>query len=139
MNPEQELEKGLKDQSAATQSAKQWVQILDTQETLPPNIVNALEEARRNALTMHARQSAAGLSQQGNKLLLHDLLHQHKLAGWAISLLSAALIAWWFSHAMPTDEMSADEDTLLLASELPPEAFVDNGFRHWINTGASGS
>lgn len=135
MKPEQEF----KDQAVTTQLAKRWVQTLETQATLPSDVTNALQEARQKALAIHARQSAPGLSQQGNKLVLHGLLHQHKLAWWAISLLSAILIAWWFSHAMPNDEVSADEDTLLLASELPPEAFVDNGFRHWINTGASGS
>ena len=129
----------LNDQVATTQLAKKWVQILDTQQTLPPEVTVALEQARQKAMALHARQSGDGVLRQGNTFVLLPMMQQHKLVWWAIAALSALLLALWLGQVIPSDGLPADEDTLLLASELPPEAFIDNGFHRWISTGASGS
>lgn len=97
---------------------------------LPPTIKKQLADNRQQALLhLNSRAQLAG-----NGILshfYHDYIEPHRLASAALA--SAVLLgAVLFTHQLGGWGVPVSEDASLLAAELPPEAFVDNGFQTWL-------
>lgn len=112
--------------------AKEIVRRLDeTTEHLTPEVANRLAEARLRAVSSmvaHAQSSQP----QGRGLLAlvagYALHHQRTLS------LAALVAAVLFTFVVTQQLTGHGEhgDAFLLASELPPEAYLDQGFYSWL-------
>jgi predicted xylose isomerase-like sugar epimerase len=99
--------------------------------------INKLGQARQRAVSAHAlsAQSLRGMHQGGVLRLLGSYFHHH-LAVSAVLLcgliLLTVLTAQQFSVSSTSDPEIEQSDGFLLASDLPPEAYVDRGFDQWL-------
>lgn len=95
-----------------------------------------LADARRQAVAiagapMHAAQ-AETIHAVGTRLLSGHHVHGHRSWIAALVLLTLGLLALFAWQQPSTSRVPVETDTLLLASELPPEAYVDKGFHAWL-------
>lgn len=115
-------------------TAKKIVDVLEYGATqLDDQTTQKLAAARMQAVAAmaqpaHATHAQTSLAGFGHYLGEH--LHGHH--GWmpAALVVSVALLA--FVVLQPTSSEPVEGDALLLASDLPPEAYVDKGFDAWL-------
>lgn len=117
-------------------TAKKIVQILEhgtaeldsaTAGKLAATRTRAVLAMRQPSRTMQAEHAYAGA---GHSIIEYLRGHHLSWAPMLIALLAAVLI---FSLLQPNSSNGTIEvDTLLLASDLPPSAYVDQGFDTWL-------
>jgi hypothetical protein len=100
---------------------------------LDASTVGKLAAARKHAISSmkaHTRGTHAETVVAGAGRFIVDHIHGHRTWGAALLLLAAILAFLALQH----NSMNApvEGDALLLASELPPEAYVDKGFDAWL-------
>lgn len=117
--------------------AKAIVGLLDEQASqLDRNIADKLAAARQQAVAAHTskwRQTAhGGKSMLGLVRGFVHYVHEHIGASSAVLACSAVLIAFMVTQQFNNKEADGQGDAFLLASDLPPEAFVDQEFHAWL-------
>ncbi|CAG0985115.1 hypothetical protein MTYP_01971 [Methylophilaceae bacterium] len=119
------------------ETAKAITDLLDESvEKLQPEILDGLSMARNRAAAAmverkHAGAGADGYSIGGVLRMFSDFMHQHRVIMPAAMVCSAALVAFVLTQHMNQSRLEQG-DAFLLASELPPEAFLDKGFDTWV-------
>lgn len=109
--------------------------------SLPNDISERLKAARMQALSKRKvlkLQVAAGVSHSGGAAILHMGGGDRSLWNRIASLVPLfALIAGLLTIAVLQDQKRADEiaavDVELLIDDLPPAAYTDPGFLHFLN------
>jgi hypothetical protein len=92
-----------------------------------------LAVARRHAISSMAtpaRGAHAVTVVAGAGRFIVDHIHGHRTWGAVLLLLAAILTFFALQHN--SINTPVEGDALLLASELPPEAYVDKGFDAWL-------
>ncbi len=109
--------------------AKEIVNLLDKNlATIDPLTVSKLKYARETALSqMHAN---ASFNHRGILYLLGTHTYQQKLRLMLIGLL---LILGVFLMVYQNAQDDRQSDAYLLGSELPPEAYLNEGFDTWLS------
>ncbi|MDR5170237.1 DUF3619 family protein [Methylobacillus flagellatus] len=115
------------------QFAKEIVRRLDeTTENLAPEVVERLVEARRQAVlrmaAAHSQQPQGG----GLMALLGSYFLQHQRSLSLAALIAAVLFTFVVTQQLTGHGHGEHGDAFLLASELPPEAYLDPGFYSWL-------
>lgn len=114
-------------------TAKKIVSFLDESvAALNAGTVDRLAAARKRAVTRHVERTAARLRQSILARLMDWLLHQHRVVTSAALVCSAVFVAFLLTQQLSEQEMMGQGDAFLLASELPPEAYLDKGFDVWL-------
>lgn len=112
--------------------AKKIASMLDqATDDLDRTTLSRLADARRQAVELAAHSQHSSLLATvtgGLGEFLGQWYMQHRLA--ALVVLVALLLAAILLHQGLHQPMEAD--ALLLASELPPEAYLDKGFDAWL-------
>lgn len=118
-------------------TTKQIIHLLnDNLASMDASVVNKLGQARQRAVSAHAlsMQSLTDLQQGSVLRLFGSYFHHHPAFSAALLcslVLMAALTVQQFSA--PSNEQDIEQsDGFLLASDLPPEAYVDKGFDQWL-------
>ena len=81
--------------------------------------------AAQPAYAQHAQTSLAGLGHS-----IQEYFHEHH--GWMPVALVASIALLVFVALQHNYSEPVEADALLLASDLPPEAYVDKGFDAWL-------
>jgi hypothetical protein len=118
------------------------IRLHDGAETLPHDITERLRVARMQALArrkVSKPKLVAGISSQGNALALHLNGDNRSLWNRVASLLPLlALIVGLLIIDAAQEQWGAQEladiDTELLTDDLPPSAYTDPGFVHFLST-----
>jgi hypothetical protein len=103
-------------------------------EDIPPRVLRRLQSARETAVE-RARQAEAahGFNWSGaGARLLGDPTRRLGTRYWlplAALITGLAFVYYWHVVSAPQES----EDVELLASELPLNAYLDQGFDHWLN------
>ena len=102
---------------------------------LDATTLQGLSVARHLAVNQHQAQVAA-VSQSGNILHLlgngfNDYLEQHRILT-SLVIVATLAMSFFAVQQLSADKNLARSDALLLAAELPPEAFADKGFDTWL-------
>lgn len=114
-------------------TAKKIISFLDESvAALNAGTVDRLAAARKRAVTRHVERTAARLRQSTLARLMDWLLHQHRVVTSAALVCSAVFVAFLLTQQLSEQEMMGQGDAFLLASELPPEAYLDKGFDVWL-------
>ena len=114
-------------------TAKQIIGLLDESvAALDAGTVDRLAVARKRAVNRHIERTVARSRQSALVRLMDRLLHQHRAAMSAALVCSAVFVAFLFTQQFSEQEMMGQGDAFLLASELPPEAYLDKGFDVWL-------
>lgn len=111
-------------------------------EQLPPGTMAALDQARMRALARQQRRAGARVWLGGAATAVIAGGPGDR-ASWRARLAAAlALPALWFGlYALQHYQQErfvhriADIDTALLLDDLPPQAYTDPGFRHYLRQG----
>ncbi|MCB5190246.1 DUF3619 family protein [Methylobacillus arboreus] len=116
------------------QFAKEIVRRLDENtEKLSPEVTERLAEARRRAVAAMAANSRSRLHMgNGFVALLAGYFLQHQRALSAAALAGAVLFTFIATQQLTGHGGAEHGDAFLLASELPPEAYLDKGFYSWL-------
>lgn len=100
---------------------------------IPPATARRLEAARHLALS-HQKQAAPALALAGGHGSVHlggGIPYLKQILA-VLALLTGMYIAfYWQSHQYITE--LEEVDSALLADDLPPEAYLDQGFSEWLN------
>lgn len=95
--------------------------------------VKRLETARNAAVgAMRAQVAEAEPVYAGVGKYIADHLHGQRLWTSMLVLLGLALVVFVLLQATQQTRGPLETDTLLLASDLPPEAYVDKRFDTWL-------
>ena len=116
-------------------TAKKIIEYLDDGiATLDDATVGKLAEARKSAVRRMENQVHVSAGELAHAGLEHRIgQHLHGRQGWMTMLATLMLILMLVAlvHKNTTVE-PVEADALLLASDLPPEAYVDKGFDAWL-------
>lgn len=114
--------------------AKKIIQLLDESVTkLDGGVTSKLASSRQQAVSILAKRSM--MSAQNHNGVLHmfgEYFQQHRAMMSAGILLGAILVAFLITQQLTNQASSEQGDAFLLGEELPPEAFLDQGFTTWI-------
>ena len=111
-------------------TAKTIIGMLDeSASSLDRNITDRLAAARQQAVGRLA-QSAKGHTGLSDRFM--DYFHHHRAVSSAALACSAVLVAFVVTQQLNNTEAEGHGDAFLLASELPPEAFLDKEFHTWL-------
>jgi len=110
-------------------------------EQLDPHIAQRLRAVREQAVDQHrwaVAQAASPVVTNGQGTALHGDNGQHshlwqQLGG--VGLLIALLLSLWLINTIQDDQEAmdaADVDRVLLTDDLPPAAYLDPGFKHFL-------
>ena len=117
-------------------TAKAIVGLLDESASrLDQNITDKLARAREQAvgkLAQGARSARDHNNRAGVASLFMDYFYHHRVFSSAALACSALLIAFVTTQQFNNKEAEGQGDAFLLASELPPEAFLDKEFHTWL-------
>lgn len=112
-------------------TTKQIVALLDESTArLDPRIVARLAAARSSAVAACSKQASAKPSALGR--LFSQYVQHHRALVSAAMVCSAVFVAFIVTQQFSEQEMIGQGDAFLLASELPPEAYLDKGFDVWL-------
>jgi hypothetical protein len=103
---------------------------------LSPQVTERLFQARRAALTRHSDKRSAFL--RSGSVVLVAVLPKLKLAMMTLGL-CAGLAGTYFWHLHDEAASLGEIDSALLADELPPNAYIDQGFRLWLERASPNS
>ncbi len=114
--------------------AKQIIQLLDDGVAkLDGNVTSTLAALRQQAVSIVAQRSM--MSAQANSGVLHMFgayFQQHRMMMYASILLGTILLAFLITQQLTSASNLEQGDAFLLGEELPPEAYLDQGFTTWI-------
>lgn len=119
---------------AEKDTAKEIIQLLDeSAAALDGSIVRQLASARQQALLAHAQHASAN-STQGHSVLrlFGSYMHSPRALMSTALLASAVFVAFLLTQNFTSDGNTGQSDAFLLASELPPQAYLDKGFDTWL-------
>jgi hypothetical protein len=116
-------------------TAKAIIGLLDESASrLDRNVTDRLARAREQAVgklvqgrTAGGRNSSAGVA----ALFLNYVTHHRVISSTALAF-SAVLVAFVATQQLNNKEAEGQGDAFLLASELPPEAYLDKEFHTWL-------
>ena len=111
------------------------VQLLEqSTQTLDSKTLTSLAESRTQAVAaLENRQHATEMQPVAagwGRLLEFSQGGDYRL--WILALLLLAALAATFGSRLARDNTPIDTDSLLLSSELPPEAYADKEFVAWL-------
>lgn len=114
--------------------AKRIVSLLDEQAlNVDAKIASKLSYSRQQALANMARPSSGmAISQNGVIRLFGNYWHQHRLLV-TLLMCGLGLLALLATHHMMNQEEAEQGDAYLLASDLPPEVYSNEGFGTWLS------
>jgi hypothetical protein len=118
------------------ETAKKVIGLLDQGLTkLDTKIIAKLASARSQAVTLLAGHAQSQPVTVGHHALMRqavDYFHGHR--GWMSAALvcGAILVVFVATQQLPSQQVVEQGDAFLLASELPPEAYLDKGFDAWL-------
>ena len=116
------------------QIAEKIVKELDAGiESLNPAVAKRLENARRQAVEsmLQAEPSTQPVLAGWGRVV--EFSHHGGYRFWLPVLLALTLLMAMLASTMPVkNSQPIDADALLLASDLPPEAFTDKEFVAWL-------
>lgn len=117
-------------------TAKAIIGLLDeSAASLDNNITDELARARGQAVgrLVQRAQTAKGHTNNGGVAALFvDYFHHHRAVSSAVLVFGAVLIAFVATQQLNNKEAEGQGDAFLLASELPPEAYLDKEFHTWL-------
>jgi len=118
-------------------TAKQIIHLLnDNLASIDATTINKLAQARQRAVSAHAlsTQSLTELQHDGLLRLFGSYSHHHPVfsAGLLCCLVLLTMLAFQQFSAISNEPDIEQSDGFLLASDLPPEAYVDRGFDQWL-------
>lgn len=119
-------------------SAKEIIAYLEASTAeISPDLLASLADSRERAVTLLARhhELAAGASRNGVAGVLRlfgETLQQHRIMMSAGLVASAVFVAFLVTQQFSGQQALDHGDAFLLASELPPEAYLDRGFDVWL-------
>jgi hypothetical protein len=116
-------------------TVKEIIGWLDESATkLDVHIVDRLAKARHQAVsTLVQRQSAQPIEGAGGALrLFSDYAHNHRGMMSTALVCSAVFVAFLLTQQLSRQDSLEQGDGFLLASDLPPEAYLDKGFDVWL-------
>lgn len=114
--------------------AKRIASLLDEQAlSVDAKIAAKLNYSRQQALANMARSpSRLSISQNGVLRLLGGYWHQHRLLTTML-MCGLGMIALLTMQNLTNQETAEQGDAYLLASDLPPEAYLNEGFGTWLS------
>ena len=102
-------------------------------EAIEPKITSKLSYARQQALAHMAAPESTMTSRQGGVLrLFGGYWHQHRLLS-ALVIFSLLAMTFLTIHHVTNQNVIEDGDAYLLGAELPPEAYLNEGFDTWLS------
>ncbi|BCM23949.1 DUF3619 family protein [Methyloradius palustris] len=117
-------------------TAKQIIHLLnDNLASMDAATVNKLAQARQRAVSAHAlsTQSLTDLQQGGVLRLFGSYFHHPAFSAALLCCLVLLTVLTVQQFSAPSNEQDIEQsDGFLLASDLPPEAYVDRGFDQWL-------
>lgn len=120
-----------KDSELLDIQGRQFAGLLDTHANrLSMRTLKRLEDARLQAVRLHEQKMAGNVHNGGGtlgKVFFWADHHRTAVTGMILATVVAGLLL------VQTSSFKVDTDTMLLGSELPPEAFVDRGFEPSLN------
>jgi hypothetical protein len=119
------------------QLAKKIASLLNEQsQNIDANTASKLHYARQQAIANMARPgSIISMSQYGVLVLLGGYWHQHRLL-MTMMIGGLGLVALLTLQNLTNQEVYNQEDADLLSSDLPPEAYLNEGFDTWLSENA---
>ena len=119
------------------QLAKKIASLLNEQsQNIDANTASQLHYARQQAIANMARSgSIISMSQYGVLVLLGGYWHQHRLL-MTMMIGVLGLVALLILQNLTNQEVYDQEDADLLSSDLPPEAYLNEGFDTWLSENA---
>jgi hypothetical protein len=119
------------------QLAKKIASLLNEQShNLTSNIAFQLNYSRQQALANIQRSpSSISISQNGILLLILGLWNQRRLF-MTTMIGGLGLVALLTFQNLTNQEVYGQEDADLLGSDLPPEAYLNEGFDTWLSENA---
>ena len=123
-------QKELRDQALA----KRITSLLDEQASnIDAKVASKLGYARQQALANMARPSSdVAISQNGVVRLFGNYWHQHRLLV-TLMMCGLGLLVLLAMQSMANQEEAEQSDAYLLASDLPPEVYSNEGFGAWLS------
>lgn len=123
------------------QLAKKIASLLNEQsQNIDANTASQLHYARQQAIANMARPgSIISMSQYGVLVLLGGYWHQHRLLMMMIGglgLVALLTLQNLTNQEVYNQEVYNQEDADLLSSDLPPEAYLNEGFDTWLSENA---
>jgi hypothetical protein len=116
-------------------TAKEIIGWLDESASkLDAHIVAGLARARHQAASVLVqRQSAQMIEGTGGVLhLFNDYIRNHRAMMSTALVCSAVFVALLLTQQLSRQDNLEQSDGFLLASDLPPEAYLDKGFDVWL-------
>lgn len=117
-------------------TAKAIIGLLDESISgLDRDITDRLARAREQAvgkLAQGARTAGGRTGHAGVAALFMDYFRHHRVVSSTALAFSAVLVAFVATQQLNQKEVDGQGDAFLLASELPPEAFLDKEFHTWL-------
>lgn len=101
-------------------------------ENLDLNTAKRLQAARQVALD-HQRMPVRGLQLAGAGHVITDALLGHGRMIFAVMALCIGASASYVWNLYEEADEFAEIDSALLADDLPPAAYLDHGFRAWLD------
>jgi hypothetical protein len=114
--------------------AKRMTSLLDEQASnVDVKVASQLSYARQQALANMARPSSGmAISQNGVIRLFGNYWYQHRLLV-TLMMCGLGLLALLAMQNMTNPEEAEQGDAYLLASDLPPEVYSNEGFGTWLS------
>jgi hypothetical protein len=117
-------------------TAKAIVGLLDESVSrLDKDITDRLAKAREQAVLRLSQGACAAGGHDGRSgiaaLFMGYFIH-HRMVSSAALAFSAVLVAFVVTQQLNHNDAEGHGDAFLLASELPPEAFLDKEFHTWL-------
>ncbi|MFW5432477.1 MAG: DUF3619 family protein [Methylophilaceae bacterium] len=110
--------------------AKQVASLLDDHaQRLSMRTLKQLEDGRARAVSQHQKRQGATVNADGTVSHWTSWVGHHRLAFTGV-VLAAIIASFVILQNLQSNETS---DAFLLAADLPPEAFVDQGFEPSLN------
>lgn len=108
-------------------------------DTLAPRILTRLQTERRRAVEASAGKVAlVRLSLVGNTGWTREARVGARMLVMALALSFGAISTYYWNQFSEATE-NAEVDSALLADELPPAAYVDSGFKIWLERASDAS
>ena len=113
--------------------AKALIKLLDeSTDHLDAHVLSRLAAARRQAVEHLQSASMAVAGPASLTAYFVDILHNHRAVMSTALLCGTVIIVFFVSQQFLGPELLDQGDAFLLASDLPPEAYLDKGFDEWL-------
>lgn len=114
-------------------TAKEIVRMLDESvEHMDARIVAKLADARYRAVAAVNAHAMPIAGAPGLLRIFSNYIHHHRAMMMSAVVLCTILMAFVLTQQFYGQEAMEQGDAFLLASELPPQAYLDKGFNTWL-------